>query len=281
MIVEGEEKIDLESIDEDDLELNLDDADVDADVEEGLDAAMGERRESEGRGHSFDGHTIRESVKDVRRIAPRIAPTLPLRRIELRIVPDAGHFVIVIVIVIVIELRRNLSCPVVVVRTQGTQRVGDGVKKVLQGTVDMGAAVVGTTAGLMKSAASKTPGLKNIVKVFVHRCEGSEPQLNLQYLRTPLSPLLPYPTIPLRWIVCTNAFVLIFVFVCDDSGFWEAYQYVRVFIHAILRRELVQNPTTVFFTGHSLGGALATFASLDVSIHTIPRINAYLKHKEK
>eukprot|EP00981_Chlorochromonas_danica_P008130 scaffold2028_cov181-Ochromonas_danica.AAC.8 len=44
------------------------------------------------------------------------------------------------------------------------------------------------------------------------------------------------------------------------SGFWEAYQIVR---------------------GHSLGGALATFAALDVSLHTVPRVNAYLKHHAK
>jgi alpha-beta hydrolase superfamily lysophospholipase len=48
-----------------------------------------------------------------------------------------------------------------------------------------------------------------------------------------------------------------------------------------LRRELVKTPTTVFFTGHSLGGALATYAALDFTIHTLPRVNAYLKHKER
>lgn len=56
---------------------------------------------------------------------------------------------------------------------------------------------------------------------------------------------------------------------------------MREFIHAILRRELSRNPTTVFFTGHSLGGALATFAALDVTLHTVPRVNAWLKHQEK
>lgn len=56
---------------------------------------------------------------------------------------------------------------------------------------------------------------------------------------------------------------------------------MREFIHAILRKELVRNPTTVYFTGHSLGGALATFAALDVTMHTIPRVNAWLKHQEK
>ena len=37
---------------------------------------------------------------------------------------------------------------------------------------------------------------------------------------------------------------------------------VRSFIHANLRMELVREPTAVFFTGHSLGGALATFCAL-------------------
>jgi hypothetical protein len=58
------------------------------------------------------------------------------------------------------------------------------------------------------------------------------------------------------------------------SGFYDAYMDVRSFVHAVLRQELVKHPTTVFFTGHSLGGAV------DVSIHTIPRVNAYLKRKE-
>jgi hypothetical protein len=63
------------------------------------------------------------------------------------------------------------------------------------------------------------------------------------------------------------------------SGFWEAYLGVREFVHTVLRKELSQNPAEVFFTGHSLGGALANLAVVDVSIHTIPRINAFLRRK--
>jgi hypothetical protein len=48
-----------------------------------------------------------------------------------------------------------------------------------------------------------------------------------------------------------------------------------------VRRELKMHPAPIYFTGHSLGGALATFAALDISLHTIPRVNAYLKHQEK
>ena len=74
-----------------------------------------------------------------------------------------------------------------------------------------------------------------------------------------------------------------------------------LFYSAVVRRELSVQPSEVFFTGHSLGifiiscchnqsmvlkivdilflvgGAIATLAALDVSINSIPRINAYLK----
>lgn len=57
------------------------------------------------------------------------------------------------------------------------------------------------------------------------------------------------------------------------SGFWSAYSVVRVFIHGVLRRELsTEEVTHVYFTGHSLGGALATLAAMDVQINTIPRV---------
>jgi fluoride ion exporter CrcB/FEX len=65
------------------------------------------------------------------------------------------------------------------------------------------------------------------------------------------------------------------------AGFWEAYTVVRGFVHGVLRAELMRRPTTVIFTGHSLGGALATFASLDFKITSLPRINAYLRHQAK
>lgn len=63
------------------------------------------------------------------------------------------------------------------------------------------------------------------------------------------------------------------------SGFWESYSVVREFVHGVLRRELALESSQVYFTGHSLGGALATLACLDVSIHTIPRMNALLRCK--
>jgi predicted lipase len=37
------------------------------------------------------------------------------------------------------------------------------------------------------------------------------------------------------------------------SGFWEAYIQLRSYIHTALRKELMKTPTTIFFTGHSLG----------------------------
>lgn len=35
----------------------------------------------------------------------------------------------------------------------------------------------------------------------------------------------------------------------------------------------------MFCTGHSLGGALATIAALDIKLHTLPRVNAFLKYQ--
>jgi acetyl esterase/lipase len=64
-------------------------------------------------------------------------------------------------------------------------------------------------------------------------------------------------------------------------GFWSAYLPARKFLHALLRKELSTNPATLYFTGHSLGGALTTLAAYDISIHTIPRINHYLKAKKR
>lgn len=61
------------------------------------------------------------------------------------------------------------------------------------------------------------------------------------------------------------------------SGFWEAYLTVRGFIHTVVRQELAARPANVYCTGHSLGGALATIASQDLAIHTIPRVNKYLR----
>lgn len=47
--------------------------------------------------------------------------------------------------------------------------------------------------------------------------------------------------------------MFVLIIILYYSGFWEAYEYVRVFIHATLRRELVICPTHIYFTGHSLG----------------------------
>lgn len=62
-------------------------------------------------------------------------------------------------------------------------------------------------------------------------------------------------------------------------GFWEAYECsTRIQLHAILRRELSQEPADIIFTGHSLGGAIATYAALDFSLHSLPRIKSHLRY---
>ena len=64
------------------------------------------------------------------------------------------------------------------------------------------------------------------------------------------------------------------------SGFWNSYFAVREFVHLKLREILALNPSKVLFTGHSLGGALATFAAIDFSIHSLTRINKYVRHRK-
>jgi len=66
-----------------------------------------------------------------------------------------------------------------------------------------------------------------------------------------------------------------FVTTSVHSGFWEAYLSVREQVHRWVISELMANPASLCITGHSLGGALATIACLDISIHLIPRLNYY------
>ena len=55
------------------------------------------------------------------------------------------------------------------------------------------------------------------------------------------------------------------------------YEVMRPFVHSTLRRELRESPSqVVYFTGHSLGGAVASIAALDVKTHTLARVNAWL-----
>jgi len=120
---------------------------------------------------------------------------------------------------------------------EGAGAVGGGLRAVLSGATGVAQAVVGAagavtgaavdaTAGLAASAASRTPVLKNIVKIYVH------------------------------------------------SGFWEAYEHVRDFIHAILRRELAKHPTSVSFTGHSL----VTYMQIQ-HIHSTHTIHTFDLHQ--
>ncbi|EQC30538.1 hypothetical protein SDRG_11855 [Saprolegnia diclina VS20] len=49
------------------------------------------------------------------------------------------------------------------------------------------------------------------------------------------------------------------------GGFWDAYQSVADRVLARLETMNEENPRSMYFTGHSLGGALATLCSLDVA----------------
>ncbi|CBN78597.1 conserved unknown protein [Ectocarpus siliculosus] len=68
------------------------------------------------------------------------------------------------------------------------------------------------------------------------------------------------------------------------TGFWDAYEGVRGELHACIRETVIDwilsqdNPPdiTVFVTGHSMGGALATHCSMDLKLYTIDKIQARL-----
>jgi hypothetical protein len=107
--------------------------------------------------------------------------------------------------------------------------------------------ITDATTGLLHAAASHTPILQYAVNTYVHRL----------------------------FFFCSPHFLIL----C--SGFWEIYLTVRGFIHSCLRRELSRSPAKVFFVGHSMAGALASYAAVDFSLHSLPRIIRHRKHIEK
>jgi len=62
-------------------------------------------------------------------------------------------------------------------------------------------------------------------------------------------------------------------------GFWEAYVGIRSRLHQVLFKSLCSKPSRVYFTGHSLGGALAKLAALDVCVNTIPLVESELARR--
>jgi hypothetical protein len=64
------------------------------------------------------------------------------------------------------------------------------------------------------------------------------------------------------------------------KGFLNIYLSTRIQMHRIVRKELMRSPAPVYVTGHSMGGACASLATLDISINTLPRVKAYLESTE-
>ena len=57
---------------------------------------------------------------------------------------------------------------------------------------------------------------------------------------------------------------------CIHTGFYRQYRGLQASIYEYIER---YKPTTIFNIGHSLGGALATIASLDLSMRLSSEIN--------
>ena len=63
------------------------------------------------------------------------------------------------------------------------------------------------------------------------------------------------------------------------EGFCEAYESLRFDLHEVVREEVRKNGVAdMYFTGHSLGGAMATLAAKDFHHNTVPRLDAHLRH---
>ncbi len=61
------------------------------------------------------------------------------------------------------------------------------------------------------------------------------------------------------------------------GGFLSIYNSLRVALHRIYRREMLKQLSPVQITGHSMGGALATFAAFDLQDNSVPRVRAYYR----
>jgi len=62
------------------------------------------------------------------------------------------------------------------------------------------------------------------------------------------------------------------------SGFLEAYLSIRNQIALEVAKHLLKNPSDVYFTGHSMGGALAHIAMYDFTSTIIPHLNGHIEN---
>lgn len=68
--------------------------------------------------------------------------------------------------------------------------------------------------------------------------------------------------------------------ICVHRGFWKAYLLLRRELHTVIR-SFLREGDRLLFTGHSLGGALATLAAVDILNHTVKPFNEELERRAK
>ena len=166
----------------------------------------------------------------------------------------------------------------------GASTLGRGMNHVASTVAGATSNVVGGATDLVVGVAAITPGLKTLVRPQVHRYRSTDSHHTSHHiiphiisLRIALHHITMNITSHLTpHFITVSAHYLNLLPYFSDSGFWEAYAVVREDLHSIVRRELKSRPAQLYFVGHSLGGALATLAALDCTIHTVPRVNAYL-----
>jgi hypothetical protein len=118
------------------------------------------------------------------------------------------------------------------------------------------------------------------VCVYVHVCVCVRVHVSIAYVCV----YKPCCTLHTHIKFLSDKSIIVYVLFLLTSGFWDCYIVVREFIHETLRKELAftspDKNKELYFTGHSLGGVIASFAALDFVMHSKDRIDKFSRHQK-